>query len=69
MKAADRQIEGVDVFLRREASIPVRPFDGQTIPCADKSFDAAMFIDVLHYPMNAASLLREGASGKQVHPD
>ena len=54
-------IEGVDVFPRREALIPVRPFDGRTIPYADKSFDAVMFIDVLHHTVSAASLLREGA--------
>jgi SAM-dependent methyltransferase len=55
----DLSIEGADLFPRREALIPVRSFDGRTIPYADKSFDAVMFIDVLHHTVSAVSLLRE----------
>ena len=54
-------IEGTDLFPRPEALIRVRAFDGQTLPYADKSFDAVIFIDVLHHASNAASLLREAA--------
>jgi SAM-dependent methyltransferase len=54
-------IEGTDLFPRPEALIPVRPFDGKVIPYADKSFDCAMFIDVLHHTPNAVALLREAA--------
>ena len=55
----DLSIEGLDPFPRREAIIPVRSFDGQTLPFADKSFDVVMFVDVLHHTMNAPTLLRE----------
>ena len=34
-------------------------FDGKTIPFPDQSFDAVLFIDVLHHTMNAPTLLRE----------
>lgn len=58
-RRSDLSIEGVDAFPRQEALIPVRPFDGRTIPYGDKSFDVVMFIDVLHHTVSAASLLRE----------
>ncbi len=58
-RRADLAIEGIDLFPRPEALIPVRPFDGQVIPFDDKTFDAVMLVDVLHHAANAASLLRE----------
>src|SRR6266571_593998 len=39
--------------------IPVRPFDGERIPHSDSSFDAVMFVDVLHHTSNPLLLLRE----------
>lgn len=53
-------LEGIDAFPREKTRIPVRPFDGNKIPDADRSFDAVMFIDVLHHAKNLPSLLREG---------
>jgi SAM-dependent methyltransferase len=54
-------IEGTDLYPRPEALIPVRPFDGQTLPYPDQSFDAVIFIDVLHHALDPTSLLREAA--------
>jgi len=55
----DIHIEGIDVLIRPTTQIPVKPFDGTTIPHADGSFDAVMFIDVLHHTEDPMVLLRE----------
>jgi SAM-dependent methyltransferase len=55
----DVAIEGIDVLVRPGARIPVRPFDGTTIPFPDASFDVVMFIDVLHHTADPRVLLRE----------
>ena len=55
----DASIEGIDVLVRPKAQIPVRRFDGVTIPYPDSSFDAAMFIDVLHHTPDPLAILRE----------
>ena len=53
------QIRGVDVFARSEANFPVTVYDGMTLPFPDKSFDAAMLVDVLHHTADPAATLRE----------
>jgi len=55
----DLTITGIDVLLRDETQIPVTLYDGEKIPFADKSFDAVIFIDVLHHTDNPDLLLRE----------
>lgn len=60
-RRGDLSIEGTDLFPRPEALIPVRAFDGRHLPYADKSFDAVIFIDVLHHASDADLLLREAA--------
>lgn len=45
----DIKIVGIDVLLRPETYIEVTPFDGKSIPFEDKTFDAVIFIDVLHH--------------------
>lgn len=55
----DIQIEGVDILVRNETRIPVAPFDGQTIPYDNGSFDVVMFSDVLHHTDDPLILLRE----------
>ncbi len=60
-KRADITVEGIDVLLRPKAHIPVKQFDGQHLPYADGSFDAVLFIDVLHHTDDPAVLIREAA--------
>lgn len=55
----DLEIIGIDVLARPRAFIPVQLFDGQTIPFDDASFDAVMFVDVLHHTDDPSVLLRE----------
>lgn len=52
-------IDGIDVLVRPFTRIPVKPFDGTHIPYADNSFDAVMFVDVLHHTPDPLALLRE----------
>jgi SAM-dependent methyltransferase len=55
----DVEIIGIDILARPRAFIPVQLFDGQTIPFADRSFDAVTFVDVLHHTDDPTVLLRE----------
>jgi SAM-dependent methyltransferase len=54
-------IEGIEVLPRGTPEIEVSAYDGNSIPFPDKSFDAIMFVDVLHHAANPAQLLREAA--------
>ncbi len=53
------KIEGIDVLIRPETFIPVKAFDGKSIPYADNSFDVVMFVDVLHHTDDPFALLQE----------
>ena len=53
------EITGIDVLVRPEARIPVRLFDGRTIPHAEDSFDAVLLIDVLHHCDDPEAMLAE----------
>jgi SAM-dependent methyltransferase len=55
----DVRIEGIDPLVRSDTQIPVREFDGTTIPYPDGSYDAVLFIDVLHHATDQIALLRE----------
>lgn len=55
----DVRIEGIDVRARPDAAIPVREFDGATIPYGDDAVDVVMFVDVLHHTDDPSRLLRE----------
>ncbi len=55
----DVRIRGIDVLKRPQTKIEVEPFDGVTMPCADRSFDVVQFIDVLHHTTDPMVLLRE----------
>ncbi len=55
----DISIRGVDVLVRPTTKIPVDPFDGERLPCADKSFDVVCFVDVLHHTNDPTVLLKE----------
>lgn len=52
-------VTGVDVLVRGTTHIPVTEFDGTHLPFPDQSFDAVMFVDVLHHTNDPAILLRE----------
>lgn len=55
----DVAIFGIDVLVRENTYVPVAAFDGERIPYKDKSFDAVIFIDVLHHTGSPEKLLRE----------
>jgi len=55
----DVSISGVDILVRDRTYIPVKVYDGKTIPYADRSFDVVMFVDVLHHTEYPENLLLE----------
>lgn len=55
----DVSIVGIDPLVRPGAHIPVEAFDGKHIPHPDRSFDAVMFVDVLHHTEDPRILLKE----------
>lgn len=63
----DLSIEGIDPLIRPRSHVPVRWFNGATIPHENGSFDVVMFVDVLHHCPDPSILLREaGRVGKTV---
>ena len=58
-KRPDLVVEGIDVLQRDKIWLPVRQFDGRTIPVNAASVDVVMFIDVLHHTDDPYTLLRE----------
>ena len=60
-QAAGVTIDGIDVLVRPGAAIPVKAYDGRTIPHPDGSFDVVLFIDVLHHTADPQGLLHEAA--------
>lgn len=67
-KRPDLRILGIDVLVRGETAIPVRPFDGKSIPSETDAFDVAMMVDVLHHTESPVSLMTEAVrvGSKQV---
>jgi len=63
----DLRFEGIDVLARGEAVIPVREFDGLHIPHPDDSFDALLFVDVLHHSTEPETLLQEAVRVARGH--
>ncbi len=57
----DVTIEGVDVYVRGETAIPIKEFDGKSIPAEDGEYDIAMLVDVLHHADDPAALLGEAS--------
>ena len=55
----DVTVSGLDVLLRPHSPIPVRSFDGRTIPEPDGSYDDVLFVDVLHHTEDPGVLLDE----------
>jgi SAM-dependent methyltransferase len=55
----DLHIVGMDIDARADAPLPVQPFDGRTVPMADRSIDTVLLVDVLHHASDPLQLLRE----------
>ena len=58
-RGSEVRVEGLEYVPRAETRIPVREFDGETIPHEDNAVDAVMLVDVLHHTDDARVLLRE----------
>ena len=58
-KRPDLRVQGVDVLARERTWIPITRFDGTKLPYDSDSFDAVMFVDVLHHAQDPLVLLRE----------
>jgi len=57
----DLTFEGIDVLVRGDTHVPVREFDGKHIDSPDNSYDAVLFVDVLHHTMEQDALMAEAA--------
>jgi SAM-dependent methyltransferase len=44
-----REVYGVETLRRDSCAIPSRVYDGSTLPFADRAFDWAVIVDVLHH--------------------
>ena len=53
------QFKGLDTLIRKDTRIPVKAFDGQTIPSHDNTTDYVLFSDVLHHTEDPMILLHE----------
>ena len=58
-KRPELTVTGLDVLVRPGCAIPVRPFDGRSIPTDSNTFDAVLCVDVLHHAEDPRGLLRE----------
>jgi len=57
----DVEIVGIEVLVRPDCHVPAAEFDGRTIPYANRTFDAAILVDVLHHAEDPTLLLAESA--------
>jgi SAM-dependent methyltransferase len=57
----DVEVSGIDIGVREATHIPVREFDGRTIPLEDGEADVVMLVDVLHHADDPHALLGEAA--------
>lgn len=56
----DLELSGVEIEVRPRSWIPVTEFDGRVLPFDDDSFDAVLYVDVLHHCEDPEAVLREG---------
>lgn len=55
------QVQGIDIMKREVIHIPVKLFDGITIPMDNNSIDVVTFVDVLHHTDDPQILIREAS--------
>jgi SAM-dependent methyltransferase len=55
----DLTMTGLDIIVRPNARVPVRAFDGVTIPLPNDAVDAVLLVDVLHHTPDPLHLLCE----------
>jgi len=55
----DVEVTGIDIAARGTSHIPVREFDGKSIPVDDSEADVVMLVDVLHHADDPMALLAE----------
>ena len=53
------EARGLETHPRKQCVIPVDPYDGETIPHDDNSFDNVLLADVLHHEEQPLRLLEE----------
>lgn len=53
------RVAGVDVVVREQTFIDVRPYDGRHIPFEDDAFEAVSIVDVLHHCAEPMEVLAE----------
>jgi SAM-dependent methyltransferase len=58
-QAGAARVEGVDVLVRGETEIPVRSYDGRTLPYRAGEFEVVLLVDVLHHTADPRAVLRE----------
>jgi SAM-dependent methyltransferase len=63
----DLQIEGIDVLRRARTHIPVKTFDGQSLPLPPDAVDVVLFVDVLHHTRDIRGLLGEARRVARAH--
>ena len=59
LKRSDVDITCMDVNKSKNDKMPVKVYDGETIPCTSSSFDCVMLIDVLHHTRSPNKVLYE----------
>jgi SAM-dependent methyltransferase len=59
LKKIKVKITGVDPYPQQKTFIPIKIFDGKTVPFKDNSFDMAMINDVLHHDNHPEIILNE----------
>jgi len=52
-------LQGLEVLPREDCAIPCSKFDGTHLPFPDNSFDACLFVDVLHHTNDPLTVLRD----------
>lgn len=57
----DVEVSGLDIAARNETHIPVKEFDGLSIPLPDDGADVIMLVDVLHHAEDPHALLAEAS--------